>query len=140
MVMMVMIMAMIMMSEGGDNNNNNFTGSTAPVGPGLFFFQFHDHFTDNRTPWASDQLVVRPLPKYRTTQTQNKHIHQTSLPSVGFEPTIPASERARTVHALDRSATVTGNNNNNNNNNSIQFFIIYVPSEQLQGQLQTQHR
>jgi hypothetical protein len=30
------------------------------------------------------------------------------------------------------------NNNNNNNNNSIQFFIIYV-SEQLQGQLQTQH-
>jgi hypothetical protein len=31
------------------------------------------------------------------------------------------------------------NNNNNNNNNSIQFFIIYVPSQQLQGQLQTQH-
>jgi hypothetical protein len=28
---------------------------------------------------------------------------------------------------------------NNNNNNSIQFFIIYVPSQQLQGQLQTQH-
>jgi hypothetical protein len=26
-----------------------------------------------------------------------------------------------------------------NNNNSIQFFIIYVPSQQLQGQLQTQH-
>jgi hypothetical protein len=24
-----------------------------------------------------------------------------------FEPTIPASERAKTVHALDRSATVT---------------------------------
>jgi hypothetical protein len=24
------------------------------------------------------------------------------------------------------------------NNNSIQFFIIYVPSQQLQGQLQTQ--
>jgi hypothetical protein len=23
--------------------------------------------------------------------------------------------------------------------NSIQFFIIYVPSQQLQGQLQTQH-
>jgi hypothetical protein len=27
---------------------------------------------------------------------------------VGFEPTIPASERAKTVHALDRSTTVTG--------------------------------
>jgi hypothetical protein len=25
------------------------------------------------------------------------------------------------------------------NNNSIQFFIIYVPSQQIQGQLQTQH-
>jgi hypothetical protein len=31
------------------------------------------------------------------------------------------------------------NNNNNNNNNSIQFFIIYVPSQQPNGQLQTQH-
>jgi hypothetical protein len=28
--------------------------------------------------------------------------------SVGFEPTVPASERAKTVRALDRSATVTG--------------------------------
>jgi hypothetical protein len=27
---------------------------------------------------------------------------------VGFELTIPASERAKTVHALERSATVTG--------------------------------
>jgi hypothetical protein len=27
---------------------------------------------------------------------------------VGFEPTIPDSERAKTVHALDRSAVVTG--------------------------------
>jgi hypothetical protein len=27
---------------------------------------------------------------------------------VGFEPTVPASERAKTVHSLDRSATVTG--------------------------------
>jgi hypothetical protein len=27
---------------------------------------------------------------------------------VGFEPMIPASERAKTVHALDRSANVTG--------------------------------
>jgi hypothetical protein len=26
---------------------------------------------------------------------------------VGFEPTIPVSERAKTVHALDRAATVT---------------------------------
>jgi hypothetical protein len=27
---------------------------------------------------------------------------------VGFEPTVPASEQVKTVHASDRSATVTG--------------------------------
>jgi hypothetical protein len=32
------------------------------------------------------------------------------MPWVGFEHTVPASERAKTVHALDRSATVTGMN------------------------------
>jgi hypothetical protein len=31
------------------------------------------------------------------------------MPWVGFEPTIPASKRAKTVHVLDRAATVTGN-------------------------------
>jgi hypothetical protein len=31
------------------------------------------------------------------------------MPYVGFEPTIPACERAKTVHALDCSAIVTGN-------------------------------
>jgi hypothetical protein len=41
------------------------------------------------------------------TQTQNKHRH-TSMPQVGFEPTIPAFERAKTVHALDRAANVIG--------------------------------
>jgi hypothetical protein len=30
------------------------------------------------------------------------------MPWVGFEHTVPASERAKTVHALDCSATVTG--------------------------------
>jgi hypothetical protein len=70
--------------------------------------QFHDHFTDGRTLWMSVQLVARPLPKHKTTQTQNKHIHQTPMSCVGFKPTIPASEREKTVHALDRSATVTG--------------------------------
>jgi hypothetical protein len=47
-----------------------FTGSTA-----LALHLFHDHFTDGETPWRSDQLVARPLPKHWTTQTQNKHIH-----------------------------------------------------------------
>jgi hypothetical protein len=30
------------------------------------------------------------------------------MPCVGFEPTIPAPERAKTVHALDRGAIVIG--------------------------------
>jgi hypothetical protein len=40
----------------------------------------------------------------------NTHTHQTSMPLAGFEPMIPASERAKTVHVLDRAATVTGPN------------------------------
>jgi hypothetical protein len=32
------------------------------------------------------------------------------MPYVGFEPTIPTSERAKTVLALDRSVTVAGQN------------------------------
>jgi hypothetical protein len=31
------------------------------------------------------------------------------MTSVGFEPKIPASERTKTVHALERSTTVTSN-------------------------------
>jgi hypothetical protein len=31
------------------------------------------------------------------------------MPRVGFETTIQTSKRAKTVHALDHSATVTGN-------------------------------
>jgi hypothetical protein len=38
----------------------------------------------------------------------NAYTHQTSMFYVGFEPTIPVCERAKTVHVLDRSATVTG--------------------------------
>jgi hypothetical protein len=30
-------------------------------------------FTDGRTPWTSDQLVARPLPKHRKTCTHIKH-------------------------------------------------------------------
>jgi hypothetical protein len=57
----------------------------------------------------SDQLVARPL--LNTGQHKHKintYTYQTSMPCVGFEPMIPASERAKTVLALDRSATVTG--------------------------------
>jgi hypothetical protein len=66
-------------------------------------------FTGGRTPWTCDQLISRRLPNHRTTKTQkNAHTHQTPMAWVGFEPTIPASERAKTVYDSDRSATVTG--------------------------------
>jgi hypothetical protein len=51
--------------------------------------------------------VINPSQGRYLTQTQNKH-RQTSMPRVGFEPTIPAFERAKTVHALDHTATVIG--------------------------------
>jgi hypothetical protein len=41
-----------------------------------------------------------------------KHRHnkrtQEFMPRVGFQPMIPVFERAKTVHALDRAATVIG--------------------------------
>jgi hypothetical protein len=61
----------------------------SPLGPWPLIFQFHDPLTDSRTPWTSDQLVAMPLHKHRSTQTQNKHTYQISMPCVGFEPTIP---------------------------------------------------
>jgi hypothetical protein len=49
------------------------------------FLQFRNLFyADGRTPWTSDQPIARPLPKHRTTQTQNKHTHRhPSMPWVG---------------------------------------------------------
>jgi hypothetical protein len=54
-----------------------------------------------------DQIVARPLTTHRTTQTHNKS-REPSMTSVGFEPTIPAFEGAKTVHASNRAATVIG--------------------------------
>jgi hypothetical protein len=52
------------------------------------FFGFLILYTVGMTPWTGDQPVARPLP------TQNKRT-QTSMPSVGFEPTIPLSRERR---------------------------------------------
>jgi hypothetical protein len=49
--------------------------------------------------------VISPSQGRYLTQTQNKH-RQTSR--VGFEPTIPAFDRAKTVHVLDRAANMFG--------------------------------
>jgi hypothetical protein len=69
------------------------------------FFSFLILYTVGRTPWAEDQPIIKPLPTHKTTQTQKRQI---SMPRIGFEPTIPAFGRVKTVHALDRRATVIG--------------------------------
>jgi hypothetical protein len=71
------------------------------------YFCFLILYTIGRTPWTGDQPVARLIPTHRTTQTQNKR-RQTSMPRVGFESIIQVFERAKTVHALDRTATVIG--------------------------------
>jgi hypothetical protein len=38
----------------------------------------------------------------------NTKLHGANDKCVGYEPTILASERTKTVHTLDRSATMTG--------------------------------
>jgi hypothetical protein len=78
----------------------------SPCGRRLLL-QFLSAYTVGRTPWTGDQPVARPLPTHRTTQTQNKCTH-TSMSRVGFEPRFPVFERLKTVHALDRAATVIG--------------------------------
>jgi hypothetical protein len=83
------------------------------------FFSFLILYTVGRTPGMGDQPAARPLPTHRTTQTHNIST-QTSMPWVGFEPTIPVFERAKTVHALDRAATVIGPL-------LFFFFILYLP-------------
>jgi Na+-transporting methylmalonyl-CoA/oxaloacetate decarboxylase gamma subunit len=69
------------------------------LGRFFFFFNFLILYTVAMSAWTGNQPVARPTP----TQGTN-----TSMPRVGFEPTIPAFERAKTVHALDRAATVIG--------------------------------
>jgi hypothetical protein len=76
----------------------------SPCGPWPLF-HFLNPLTVGRTSWTGDQSAARPKPTRRTTQTQNK-CKQTIMPWVEFEPTIPVFERAKTIHALGRAATL----------------------------------
>ena len=51
--------------------------------------------------WTSDQLVAE------TSTWQLQHSQQTSMPPVGFKPTISAGERPQT-NVLERAANGTG--------------------------------
>jgi hypothetical protein len=95
--------------ERESKNNLSIYGSITLMGLGQFF-GFLILYTDVRTPWTGGRPAARPLPTHRTTQTENKRT-QTSMLLVGFEATIPVFKRAKTVHALDRAATVSGREN-----------------------------
>jgi hypothetical protein len=69
------------------------------IGPWLFF-QFLNPIHRRWDSW--DGGSVR---RKAAACTQNKST-QTSMPWVGFETTIPSFKRAKTVHVLDRTATV----------------------------------
>jgi hypothetical protein len=71
----------------------------------LATFQLLNLYTVRRTPWTEDQPIARPLPTHRTSQTQNKRT-ETSMSQAGFEPKILVLERAKTVHALNRTASI----------------------------------
>ena len=80
-------------------------GAAAQCGPWPHSLRFLNHTqrraTVGRTPL--DRWSAHRKDLYLTT-----HItQQTSMPPVGFEPTIPAGERSQT-YSLDRAATGTG--------------------------------
>jgi hypothetical protein len=72
----------------------------------LAAFQFLNPYAVGKTHRMGDRPIARPLPTHRI---QNKST-QTSIPRVGFEPTIPVFERAKTIHALDGVTAVIGSN------------------------------
>jgi hypothetical protein len=67
----------------------------------LFLLQFLEG-TVGRTFLTGDQLNARPISNTIAEQTQ------TSMAWVGFKPTIPAFERAKTIYSLDYAATLIG--------------------------------
>jgi hypothetical protein len=87
-----------------NNNNNNYDyyyGSTALCWA-LAAFSVSLSYTQ------SVGLLGRGSAcRKAATYTQNKRT-QTFMPWMGFEPTTPVFERPKTVHALDRAATVIG--------------------------------
>jgi hypothetical protein len=91
---------------------NFFTGSTALAGPGLHFsFLFYTHF--GKSPWTSDQPVVRHLPKHRQHRHRETHIHVHPCPKWDrtHEYSVRASEDSSCLRPLgyrDRPGKLTG--------------------------------
>ena len=84
-----------------------FLARHPPLGHGPLFTRFLDH-TQQRTTVGRTLLDEWPAPRrdlYLTTH--NIHNRRTSMPPVGFNPTIPAGN-LRQTYALDRAATGIG--------------------------------
>jgi hypothetical protein len=71
------------------------------------FIQFPNHFSQMVELLGR---LISPSQGFYLDTGHHKHRKsaQTLIHWVGFEPTIPASERAKAVHGLDRAATMTG--------------------------------
>ena len=86
-----------------------------------------------------DEWRVRRRDLYLSTH--KNHNRQTSLPPVGFEPTIPAGERPQTC-ALDRAATGTGHQYECKNVNikETKFWPLFLlPSEEAVARILLMH-
>jgi ATP-dependent RNA circularization protein (DNA/RNA ligase family) len=70
---------------------------------------FFSSLIHTRSVGLLGQVISKSRGRYLQTgqYKQNKRT-QKSMPWVGFEPTIAALERAKTVHALDSAVTVIG--------------------------------
>jgi hypothetical protein len=86
------------------------------LSPSLFYLLVHSRcrgclfhlITLRHTPQSVGLLWTRDRPVAETSTWQHKHCtRQTSMPPLGFEPTIPASARPQT-YVLDRAATGIG--------------------------------
>jgi hypothetical protein len=99
-----------------------------------FFAATLEHRADFSVSWSfyrrQDSLDGWSARRKASIWTQdNTNIHALC----GFELTIPASERAKTVHVSDRSATVTGLHTTNDRKNIIQMKMYLSDDLNLKG-------
>jgi hypothetical protein len=76
------------------------------------------------------ELAHRKAATWTQDNTNTNKRSQTSMSQVEFEPTIPVFELVKTVHALERSATVIGSTYTRNCN-SVGEIITELPLTKL---------
>jgi hypothetical protein len=92
--------------------------------------QFRNHFS--QTVGLLGRVISSSQGLYLNTG-QHKHrinayTHQTSMPCVGLEPTNPASNVAKAVHALDRTVTMISLSENTGD---IKKHMIYCSRDKV---------